>query len=59
MLAVRLEAACKYCKGGTFYHRAAPIRTAFELLEPYDGKLSRTVLRGDWAGNSPVLPGLL
>ncbi len=30
---------------------------AFERLEPYDGKLSRTVLRGDWSGNTPVLPG--
>ena len=25
--------------------RAAPIETAFEMLEAYDGKLSRTVLR--------------
>ncbi|MFQ5825628.1 MAG: hypothetical protein ACE5JB_16440 [bacterium] len=30
-----------------------------KLLEPYDGKLSRTVLRGDWGGNTPVLPGHL
>jgi hypothetical protein len=29
----------------------------FERLEPYDGKLSRTVLRGLGAGNSPRLPG--
>ncbi len=27
-------------------------------VEPYDGKLSRTVLRRDWGGNTPVLPGL-
>ena len=27
------------------------------LLEPYEGKLSRTVLRGLGAGNSPRLPG--
>ncbi|MFQ5752507.1 MAG: hypothetical protein ACE5HI_10965 [bacterium] len=40
-----------------YFHRAAPTRTAFELLEPYDGKLSRTVLRGDRGGNTPVLPG--
>ena len=31
---------------------------AFEGLEPYEGKLSRAVLRGAWAGNSPGLPGL-
>ena len=28
-----------------------------EMLEPYDGKLSRTVLRGEWGGNAPDLPG--
>jgi hypothetical protein len=28
----------------------------FEVLEPYDGKLSCTVLRGVWAGNRPNLP---
>jgi hypothetical protein len=28
-------------------------------LEPNDGKLSRSVLRGVWAGNSPDLPGVL
>lgn len=39
-------------------------RGGFERLEPYDGKLSRTVLRGAWglvtvlwAGNGPRLPG--
>jgi hypothetical protein len=25
----------------------------FEVLEPYDGKLSRPVLRGVWGGNTP------
>ena len=37
-----------------------PARTAakrFGLLEPYEGKLSRTVLRGGRAGNSPPLLG--
>ena len=29
---------------------------AFEMLEPYEGKLSRTCLRGLGAGNSPWLP---
>ena len=40
------------------------LRGGFERLEPYDGKLSRTVLRGArglvtvlWAGNGPHLPG--
>ena len=40
------------------------LRGGFERLEPYDGKLSRTVLRGAcgrvtvlWAGNGPRLPG--
>ena len=28
-----------------------------ERLEPYEGKLSRTVLRGAWTGNRPRLPG--
>ena len=26
------------------------------MLEPYDGKLSRTVLRGERGGNAPDLP---
>src|SRR6516225_3003008 len=30
-----------------------------ERLEPYEGKLSRTVLRGERAGNSPLLLGLI
>jgi len=34
-------------------------RMAFEGLELCDGKLSRTVLRGLGAGNSPRLPGQL
>jgi hypothetical protein len=28
------------------------------MLEPCDGKLSRTVLRGERGGNAPDLPGL-
>ena len=31
----------------------------FGRLEPYDGKLSRTVLRGERGGNTPDLPGKL
>ena len=33
-----------------------PTRVAFGMLEPYDGKLSRTVLSGEWGGNTPDLP---
>ena len=33
-------------------------RLAFEGLEPYDGNLSRTVLRGLGGSNVPRLPGL-
>jgi hypothetical protein len=29
------------------------------VLEPYDGKLSRPVLRGVWGGNAPDLPELM
>jgi len=29
------------------------------MLEPYDGKLSRTVLRGLGVGNNPRLPDVL
>ena len=28
------------------------------MLEPYEGKLSRTVLRGEWGSEAPDLPGL-
>ena len=45
---------------GIFYHRVASTpRLAFEWLELCDGKLSRSVLRGLGAGNSPRLPGVL
>jgi hypothetical protein len=27
--------------------------SVFDVLEPYDGKLSRPVLRGVWDGNTP------
>ncbi len=29
----------------------------FEMLELYEGKLSRTVLRGEWDREVPDLPG--
>ena len=34
------------------------LRLAFEGLEPCDGNLSRTVLRGLGVSNDPRLPGL-
>ena len=37
--------------------RSVP-RSAFEGLEPYDGNLSRTVLRGLGVSNDPRLPGV-
>ena len=36
-----------------------PARLAFEMLEPYDGKLSRTVLRGERNWKVPDLPDLI
>lgn len=30
----------------------------FGVLEPYDGKLSRTVLRGVGSRKAPLLPGI-
>ena len=43
---------------GIFDHWVASLpRLAFEGLEPCDGNLSRTVLRGPGAGNSPRLLG--
>ena len=35
---------------------ARPIREAFEMLEPCEGRLSRTVLRGGSGGNAASLP---
>ncbi len=29
---------------------------ASKRLEPYAGKLARTVLRGEWRSNAPLLP---
>ena len=40
---------------GLFYN----IRAVFEMLEPYDEKLSRTVLRGERGCKTPDLPGML
>ena len=47
-----------YRKGCYVMHYSRVIRQgrAFGMLEPYDGKLSRRVLRGLGAGNSSRLP---
>jgi hypothetical protein len=37
--------------------RVVPPEQPFEMLEPYEGKLSRTVLRREWGGNAPDLSG--
>ena len=37
--------------------RVAPQGSTFEMLEPCDGKLSRTVLRGERGREAPDLPG--
>ncbi len=43
---------------GVLNHRVASMpRLALEGLEPYDGNLSRTVLRGLGGSNAPRLPG--
>jgi len=39
--------------------QVSSIRTTFEMLEPCDEKLSRTVLRGLVTGDSPLLPDLV
>jgi hypothetical protein len=53
-------AASVYRKGDwIFFHRVTSMpRLAFEGLEPYDGNLSRTVLRGLGGSNAPRLPGV-
>ena len=38
--------------------RVVPLEQLFEMLEPYEGKLSRTVLRREWGGNAPDLSGV-
>ena len=45
-------------KSRKFAGRLLPQAVAFEVLEPYDGKLSCMVLRGESGGNARDLPGL-
>jgi len=48
-----------YREGATSNLRrtASPREGAFERLEPCEGKLSRTVLRGRGGSNAALLPG--
>ena len=46
-------AASTYCQGNLPPHARYQAQR-LERLEPYEGKLSRTVLRGGRAGNSPL-----
>jgi len=39
------------------HQRVVPQGPTFEMLEPCDGKLSRTVLRGERGREAPDLPG--
>jgi hypothetical protein len=52
-------AASVYRKGDRKFRSPGHLykRLAFEGLEPYDGKLSRTVLRGERGREAPDLPG--
>jgi hypothetical protein len=54
-------AASVYRKGGCYFNHwvTSMPRSAFEGLEPCDGRLSRTVLRGLGGSNAPRLPGIL
>jgi len=53
-----IVAVSQYRKVGVnFIPAGGSIRATFGRLEPYDGKLSRTVLRGERGGNTPDLPG--
>ena len=57
----RVLAVSVYRKGdwNFFDHRVTSMpRSAFEGLEPCDGNLSRTVLRGLGGSNAPRLPGV-
>ena len=52
-----IVAVSQYRKVGVnFTPAGSPIRATFGRLEPYDGKLSRTVLRGERGGNTPTYP---
>ncbi len=53
-----IVAVSQYRKVGVVYSNGWPNKgLPFGRLEPCDGKLSSTVLRGLGAGNSPRLPG--
>ncbi len=53
-LQVRIAKAVALC-----YSRGAPQGCPYGMLEPYDGKLSRTVLRGAGGRKASGLPGVI
>jgi len=54
-----VTAPYKYCRVGIIFNLAGHgmCLMALEVLELYDGKLSRTVLRGERGCKAPDLPG--
>jgi len=51
-----LTATDKFTAGVLLLGNCVLFRKAFEMLEPCEGRLSSTVLRGLGAGDSPWLP---
>jgi len=47
-----------YCEGSVSFQLHRVLHGAFERLEPCEGRLSRTVLRGRGGSNAALLPGL-
>jgi len=58
-ISVEMTKTPKYGHMVRCHQPGRPTRWTFEMLEPYDGKLSRTVLRGEWGGNTPDLPDFI
>jgi len=46
-----------YCEGSVSFQLHRVLHGAFERLEPCEGRLSRTVLRGRGGSNAALLPG--
>ena len=46
----------KYCKDNVIFLHCRVVNSAFGELEPYEVKVSRTVLRGQGRSNPPELP---
>jgi hypothetical protein len=48
----------KYCKDNVIFLHCRVVNSAFRELEPYEVKVSRTVLRGQRRSNPPELPDI-